>query len=192
SIPASVAAVVVKATAQNPDDRFQTARAMREALIACLREVGTGGREREVTAALADLLEAPHAPDRTLSFVPPPEAVPEPIGAEVEEKTSTDAIALCEVEILDASGPIRNLDEPPPPVVAPLRPSLPRSPPPIPPAAQVAPPVSIFAPPAAPSGAAVRGWRTRPSHARSPEEERSARERAVELFDRGVELRIGG
>ena len=192
SIPASVAAVVVKATAQNPDDRFQTARAMREALIACLREVGTGGREREVTAALADLLEAPHAPDRTLSFVPPPEAVPEPIGAEVEEKTSTDAIALCEVEILDASGPIRNLDEPPPPVVAPLRASLPRSPPPIPPAAQVAPPVSIFAPPAAPSGTAVRGWRTRPSHARSPEEERSARERAVELFDRGVELRIGG
>src|SRR4030095_17113223 len=110
--------VVLKATAQNPDDRFATARAMRGRLVACLRERGTGGKDRDVTAALAELLEGPHALERTLSFAPPPqaEAIPAPIGAdgydsyEVGEKTSTDAeIALCEVEILDASGPIRNL-----------------------------------------------------------------------------------
>ena len=39
--------------------------------------------------------------------------------------------------------------------------------------------------------AEVRGWRTT-SQARSPEVERSTRERAVALFDRGLELRRGG
>src|SRR6185369_7503427 len=52
-------------------------------------------------------------------------------------------------------------------------------------------PVSIFSAPVAPSGTAVRGWRTT-APARTPEAERSARERAVALFDRGLEMRGGG
>jgi len=100
------------------------------------------------------------------------------------------------VEMLEASGPIRKLAEPPPlPArmtasgLAPSRPP-PAKAPPAPPSA-VPPPVSIFAAPAAPSGTAVRGWRTT-AVARSPEAERSARERAVEMFDRGLEMRGAG
>jgi predicted hydrocarbon binding protein len=66
------------------------------------------------------------------------------------------------------------------------------APPPYAPDVPGLPPVSIFSAPAAPAGTAVHGWRTTSSHARSPEQERSARERAVEMFDRGLELRGAG
>jgi serine/threonine protein kinase/predicted hydrocarbon binding protein len=181
SVPAPVAELVLKATSLDPDDRFATAREMRLALIACLPALGGGGKERDVTAALAELLDAPQAPERTLSFVSPSEA----------------EIALCEVEILDASGPIRNLAQPPPLPTRPVASAIPKpppikAPPPHPAAVSGPPPVSIFSAPSAPSGAAVHGWRTTSSHPRSPEQERSARERAVEMFDRGLELRGAG
>ncbi len=119
TIPARLAEVVVKATAQDPANRFASARELRAALAVCLEASGGASKERDVTAALADLLETPAVPDATVSFasVPDAEAVPQPIGAGGEdERTSSDAeIALCEVEILEASGPIRKLAEPPPP-----------------------------------------------------------------------------
>ena len=198
SIPTRLAEVVVKATAQDPADRFASARELRAALAVCLEESGGASKERDVTAALAALLEMAAAPETTVSFAPAPDgdAVPVPIGgAGDDERTSSDAeIALCEVEILEASGPIRKLAEPPPPPprgappalarpkLAPLQPQA---------ASPNPPPVSIFAAPAPAAGAAVRGWRTT-SQARSPEVERSTRERAVALFDRGLELRRGG
>jgi len=205
TIPTRLAEVVVKATAQDPADRFASARELRAALAVCLEASGGASKERDVTAALADLLETPAAPAATVSSAPDAEAVPQPIGgAGDDERTSSDAeIALCEVEILEASGPIRKLAEPPPPpargappALALSRPSpahLPPAPAPTPRGAvPQSPPVSIFASPAAAAGAAVRGWRTT-SQARSPAIESStSRERAVALFDRGLELRRGG
>jgi serine/threonine-protein kinase len=205
-LPARLAEVVGKATAQDPADRFESARALRLALAACLGEVGGTSKERDVTDALTALLDAPAAPERTTSLLSAAEleAIPEPIAApgsedEVGDKTSSDAdIALCEVEMLEASGPIRKLGEPPSPPgragsLAPPAPPLPASAKWSPQAAAplLPSPVSIFSAPAAPAGTAVRGWRTK-SQARSPALDRSARERAVELFDRGVELRGGG
>ena len=189
AIPTRLAEVVVKATAQDPADRFASARELRAALAVCLEESGGASKERDVTAALAELLEMPAAPNATVSFASAPdaEAVPQPIGgAGEDERTSSDAeIALCEVEILEASGPIRKLAELPPSPARGVPPALARG------AAPQSPPVSIFSAPAAAAGAEVRGWRTA-SQARSPEVERSTRERAVALFDRGLELRRGG
>src|SRR4029079_3467838 len=99
--------------------------------------------------------------------------------------------ALWGGERLEASGPIRKLVEPPP-VPARMTASglaLPRtlsakSPPP--PVAAAPAPASIFSAPSAPGGTAVRGWRTT-APSRTPEAERSARVRAVEMFDRGLE-----
>ena len=51
--------------------------------------------------------------------------------------------------------------------------------------------MSIFAARAVPPGTAVRGWRTT-ARSGSPEADRGARERAVELYDRGLELRTSG
>ena len=136
-LPARLADVVIKATAPAPDDRFASARELRQALAACLEEVGGAGKERDVTAALAELLEAPAALERTLSFAPASEAeaVPEPIGVagtDDDAQTSSDGdIALCEIGILDVSGPIRKLAEPPQP-----QPPLPRPPAAMPPAAR--------------------------------------------------------
>ena len=188
AVPARLAEVVIKATAHDPADRFASARELRQALAACLEEVGAEGKERDVTAALAELLEAPAALEGTLSFAPASEveAVPQPIGlaGTDDERTFSDGdLALCEVEILDVSGPIHKLAEPPQPPLralaplAPPRPSVAKPPPARVPAAPLPPPVSIF------SGRAFNPERS----ACAPE--RSARERAVELFDRGVALR---
>jgi serine/threonine-protein kinase len=189
-IPARLAEVVVRATAHDPDDRFSSARELRLALEDCLGELGAGSKERDVTAALVTLLEAPPA---AAPLVAQAEAVPEPIGAVADDEpgaaTSDDGdIALCEVEILEASGPIRRLPPPPPALPSAVKLSSPAplaAPPPLP------PPVSIFAARAVPAGTAVRGWRTT-SRSGSPESDRGARERAVELFDRGLELRTSG
>ena len=75
-----------------------------------------------MTAALAVLLETPAPAEAPAALAPAPaaEAVPEPIGvagpdgAIVDGSSSGAEIALCEVEILEASGPIRKLAEPPP------------------------------------------------------------------------------
>ena len=73
TIPARLAEVVVKATAQNPADRFASARELRAALAVCLEESGGASKERDVTAALADLLETP-APETAVSFASAPDA----------------------------------------------------------------------------------------------------------------------
>jgi predicted hydrocarbon binding protein/tRNA A-37 threonylcarbamoyl transferase component Bud32 len=178
-IPARLAEVVLRATAQNPDDRFASARELRLALADCLGELGAGSKERDVTAALVTLLEAP--PATVTAAVPvhvaAAEAVPEPIGVPAD-----DELALCEVEILEASGPIRKLK----PAAAP-----PPSPSPVTDPSALPPPVSIFAARAVPAGTVVRGWHTT-ARPRSPEADRSARERAVELYDRGLERRRSG
>jgi predicted hydrocarbon binding protein len=191
AVPPRLAEAVIKATAQDPADRYASARELRAALAGCLAELGGGNKEREVTAALAALLETPASAAAPPAFPPAPaaEAVPEPIGlagpdgAIGDGPSSGAEIALCEVEILEASGPIRKVAEPPP-LPPPKVPKLP-------PIAGLPAPVSIFSAPAAPSGTAVRGWR-RTAPARSPEAVRSARERAVELFDRGLEWRGEG
>ena len=76
-----------------------------------------------MTAALAALLETPapaRGAGRARARAPHAEAVPEPIGVAgpdgaIGDGSSSGAdIALCEVEILEASGPIRKLAEPPP------------------------------------------------------------------------------
>jgi predicted hydrocarbon binding protein/tRNA A-37 threonylcarbamoyl transferase component Bud32 len=207
TVPSRVAEVVIKATAHDPAERYPSARELRAALAACLAELGGGSKERDVTTALAALLEAPARlePPAALAADAGAEAVPEPIGVAGPDGGSGDRIssgaelALCEVEILEASGPIRKLAEPPPlptpaNVGSPAKPVAPRLPPAVPrlpPTVGVPASASIFSAPAAPSGTAVHGWR-RTAPARSPEAERSARERAVELFDRGLESRGEG
>ena len=120
TLPAVVAEVVCKATAQDPVRRFATARELSAALGACLAELGAFSKERDVTAALAALLDTAREPPSTATPVPSMsatvrlEAVPELIevaGGVPEEmgppEPPSDAeIALCEVEILEASGPI--------------------------------------------------------------------------------------
>ena len=159
-------------------------------------ELGAGSKERDVTAALVTLLEAPPA---VVAAPAAPavaaEAVPEPIGVSADDypgpATGTDDdFALCEVEILEASGPIRKL-MPPAPLPPPLPTAVKASPLPPVAAPPLPPPVSIFAARAVPAGTAVRGWRTT-TRSGSPEAERGARERAVELYDRGLELRTSG
>jgi serine/threonine-protein kinase len=159
-LPAAVAEVVMRATAHDRADRFASAHELGAALGACL--VGLGGtfdKERDVTAALAALLDEPRA-------VVEPEAVPEPVATlnsedfgPPEPPSGADA-ALCEVEILEASGPIWPSPAPPP---------IPRAAPP-------------------PSRPTVV-WQPAPDR---PERERSPVQRAVELFDRGLELRAAG
>jgi predicted hydrocarbon binding protein/tRNA A-37 threonylcarbamoyl transferase component Bud32 len=197
ALPARVAEVVMRATAQNPGDRFASARELKLALAGCLEELGAGSKERDVTAALVTLLEAPPAAAAAaVATAAEAEAVPEPIGViadgEPEAQSGSDAdIALCEIEILEASGPIANRNVGPPPVPAAVRPSPVA--PPLPPVASLvtSPPVSIFATRAVPAGTEVRGWRTT-TRAGSPKADRGARERAVELYDRGLELRTTG
>jgi len=194
-----LAELVVKATAHDPAERFASTRELRLALAACLDEVGGASKERDVTGALAALLEAPAIPDRSASAAPASEAeaVPEPIGvpsrddaaASGDSASGSDAeIALCEVEMLEASGPIRKAEPPTLPLRAPA-PSA-KLPPAAPPASS-RPPPSIFSAPLAPWGTAVRGWRTT-TEVRPPERQRTSRDRAVELFDRGLELRGDG
>src|SRR5262245_43811257 len=108
AVPSRVAEVVMKATAQNPADRYASARELRAALDLCLEQLGGASKERDVTAALAALLDAPAAapvePAVALAASLDAEAVPEPIGADsTADRTPSDGdIALCEVEMLEA------------------------------------------------------------------------------------------
>ena len=200
SLPAAISEVVMRAMAADPADRFATARQMREALIRCLGAPGASNREHDVTASLAALMETPEPASIRLASV---EAVPEVIEMVAEPSSGADG-ALCEVEIIEASGPIADQPHGPPP--SPALPSraradilAPTSPPPQPRRAD--PSVPHWSPPGqlfervfgGPSGTApgVLGWRRTPE--RPPHDShRSPLQRAVELFDRGIELRVAG
>jgi serine/threonine protein kinase len=203
SLPASVAEVVMRAMAVDAADRFATARQMRDALTRCLGELGASSRERDVTASLAALLETPADSAPVLvALAPVSEAVPEAIEIAAEPSSGAD-VALCEVEIIEASGPIRVLAEPPPLPAIPSRVRASVAPPLAP------PPQARTADPSAPhwsapgqlfervfggpGGAApgLLGWRRTPEQP-PHDSHRSALQRAVELFDRGIELRAGG
>jgi len=156
-----------------------------------------------VTASLAALLETPADSAPVLvALAPVSEAVPEAIEIAAEPSSGAD-VALCEVEIIEASGPIRVLAEPPPLPAIPSRARASVAPPLAP------PPQARTADPSAPhwstpgqlfervfggpGGAApgLLGWRRTPEQP-PHDSHRSALQRAVELFDRGIELRAGG
>ena len=199
TLPPSVGALVRRATAQNPDDRFGSARDLGAALGVCLSELGASSKERDVTAALSALLESTSGPAASPApSAPAPEAVPDAI----EGSASDLGIALNEVEIIEASGPL--------PLAVPLA-QLPR---PIedetrrvslavpaeafaPSAVQAVRTVSIFAQnvvdplreAAKRGGTSVVGWRM--TSALTPEAHAEL-EPAVHLFDHGLKLRAEG
>ncbi|HEY4395520.1 MAG TPA: protein kinase [Polyangia bacterium] len=196
SLPAPVAELVMRAMAPEPADRFATAREMHEALTRCLVALGASTKERDVSASLAALMEAP---DTAPVLVAPREAVPEAIDLGADGSSGGD-VALCEVEIIEASGPI-HAEAPVPAMPARTR-ALVASPiPPLPEARAVEPsgphwsrPGQLFervfggAPGTVPT---VMGWRRTPEQPLHPSH-RSPLQRAVELFDRGIELRRAG
>ena len=202
----------MRAMAPEPAERFATARQLREALTSCLVELGASSKEHDVTASLAALIESPIEPAPILiAPVPTVEGVPEAIEISAEPSSGID-VALCEVEIIEASGPIHALSGPTrtddPPVLPALpsrgRPIAPPLAPPAPP-----PPQAREADPSAPhwsapgqlfdrvfggpSGAApgLLGWRHTPEQP-PHDSHRAPLQRAVELFDRGIELRAAG
>ena len=211
SLPAAVAEVVMRAMAADPADRFATARQMRDALTRCLDALGASNREHDVTASLAALMETPEPAPIVLA---PIEAVPEAIEIAADPSSGAD-VALCEVEIIEASGPIQmsgartengfadRPDGPPPLPAIPSRARANIAPPSSP------PPQARSADPSAPhwsrpgqlfervfggpSGTApgLLGWRRTPEQ-QPHDSHRSPLQRAVELFDRGIELRVAG
>jgi eukaryotic-like serine/threonine-protein kinase len=201
SLPAPIAEMVMRAMAPEPADRFATGREMREALTRCLIALGASTKERDVSASLAALMEAP---DSVPVLIAPREAVPEAVDIAADPSSGVD-VALCEVEIIEASGPIR-ADAPPPVPAMPARARAVVTPP-MPPIPETRP-VDSTAPSAphwslpgqlfervfgGPSSAApgLLGWRRTPEQP-PHDSHRSALQRAVELFDRGIELRRAG
>ena len=57
SLPANIAELVKKATANDPRDRFPSARQLGPAIARALLQIGASSKEREVTGALSALLE---------------------------------------------------------------------------------------------------------------------------------------
>jgi serine/threonine-protein kinase len=98
----SVGALVRKATAHDPSDRFASAGEFGAALAACLRELGASSRERDVTDALSTLLEATPGPVPVAPLSAELEAVPEAIAVSSDDSD----MALSEREIIEASGPL--------------------------------------------------------------------------------------
>ncbi len=214
----SVAEVVKKATAGNPAHRFASAQAMGTALARCLSELGATNKEREVTGALATLLEEEAPRPRiaaTLDTLPAvPEAVPQLIGA--RDPSESGDIGVVELEIIEASGPIRDvggLAEPvePMPAADTERVSITLPPEAFPPGVPDAPihdggdGARWDAPPGAPispaslddairgalvgSGATkLRSWR----RAAPGTQETTHSDWAVAIFDQGLELRLEG
>jgi tetratricopeptide (TPR) repeat protein len=157
-VPDHVADVVRKATAANPADRFASAQAMGTALARCLAALNATNKEREVSGALATLLvESADTP----SIEPSPAA---PLDGVVE------------LEILEASGPIRDVSAGSAPVEAMPAADTRKMSIPLPPEA--------FPVPGNLSEAirkALAGSREGP-----------APEQAVALFDQGLKLRLQG
>ncbi len=189
-----LAEIVTRALAPHRDDRFATAREFGDALLGCLDDLGSAGKERDVTASLAALIETPDEP--------PPPVIGVEGGAVVQavtDSSSSGEIALCEVEIIEASGPIALRPEPPTPPTLPLRAeaaALAITPPPRPEASgpHWSRPGQLFdrvfgGPVSAPGS--VLGWRRTPD-APPPDIQRAPVQRAVELFDKGIELRVAG
>jgi serine/threonine-protein kinase len=170
-IPEPVAALVMKATAYDPAARYASARDMSAALASCLTAIGASSKERDVSESLAALADVPSSIAARSSSVPPTasaptapadEAVPEMIDAITDANSSAPEIALSELEMIEASGPIRV------PTIATVRDRAQHLPPPVPAAPPPDPPRPIAAIPAL------------------------VAERAVQLFDRGIELRAAG
>lgn len=207
-LPPRVGALVRKATARNPQDRFASARELGAALATCLQELGASSRERDVTDALSAVLEATPGPVALSPHARNPEGVPQAIG---EGSSSNPEIALSEREILEASGPLPLLPASdtrrvslPVPVEAFPSPSSRNA---VPAAEEAAPTASIFDPSGVPApaihanlvdairgatargGTSVVGWRTTSPPA--PEGD-AALEPGVELFDLGIKLRAEG
>jgi serine/threonine protein kinase len=165
SLPGNIAELVKKATAYEPRERFASARELGAALSRALLQIGASSKEHDVTAALSALLDPEGMRDG--------EAVPEPVDA--SSPSDSDAVlALSEVEMLEASGPIRVADAPTYiPENDTERISLPV-------------PAEAFRPPRPAPGAnlndAVR-------NAAALEPDQNPLERAVELFDLGIALR---
>jgi len=173
---------------------------MGTALARCLAALDAGNREREVTAALATMLdEQPSLAAPEASIATQPEAIPQAIG-ESEESSGGAEIALSEMEIIEASGPIRNLAAAvetilagdtrkisitlPPEAFPPRRPETIRGF-----AADSAPSAQIFDGGASGSGA-QSSLGKRPARVRT--QETTPSERAVALFDQGLTLRLDG
>jgi len=105
AIPTSVAAVVRKATAQRPSDRYDSARELAAALAVCLSELGASSKERDVTLALSTVLASEAAAAALPPSAPETDGVPETLELSYSS-SSTSEIALNEREILEASGPL--------------------------------------------------------------------------------------
>jgi eukaryotic-like serine/threonine-protein kinase len=205
TLPAGLGALVKRATAQRPADRFASAHELGAALAVCLSDLGASSKERDVTAALSALLDSPSGVAPQAPTLPDPDGVPEVI----EGSSWGSGIALNEVEIIEASGPLpASLQQPRPVEDETRRVSLPV------PAEAFAPAsleagrtVSIFEPAGArasivhPSpvdplrgavragGTSVVGWRR--ASELTPEAHAEL-EPAVHLFDHGLKLRAEG
>jgi serine/threonine-protein kinase len=169
-LSARIGKLVMKATAQNPADRFEDAQELAGAIGMCLSELGSFSKEREVTAALSAVLDSSGEDDAAAPAVTQ-EGVPEVVGAETSHPSDV-GVALHEVEILDASGPIRAA---PPQATATSQPRSMRR------ATTKTRPV-----PVPPPGTSLRAWYASSTSANKPT---SPLEQAVEFFDRGVALR---
>jgi serine/threonine-protein kinase len=168
TLPANIAELVKKATANDPRDRFASARQLGAALARALLQIGTGSKEREVTAALSMVLDGDAttpAPDR--------EAVPEAVDG--NRSDSDRVLSLSEAEMFEASGPIRKPEAASTDVPTRIpdadteRISLPL------------PPEAFRPAPPPPPPDALRGAPRDPG--------RNPLDRAVELFDLGILLR---
>ena len=170
SLPANVAELVKKATAYDPRERFASARQLGAAIARALLQIGAGSKERDVTAVLSSLLESEGLEG---------DAVPQPVEA-ANPSDSGGVLALSEVEMLEASGPIRPSETPTyVPEGDTERINLPLPP-------------EAFRP--RPASGPIR-HATAPNltdavrNAAAVEPERNPLERAVELFDLGIALR---
>ena len=178
-LPANVAEMVKMATARDPRDRFASARQFGSAIARALLQIGASSREREVTAALSAVLEN----EAQAMSQDEAEAVPRAVDPS-NPSDSSGVLALSEVEMLEASGPIRRPEVPERVPEADTR----RIDLPLPPEAFRSH-TDVAAVPALVTGAASLTDAVRlaaGADGRSPEE------RAVELFDLGVALRAKG
>jgi serine/threonine protein kinase len=175
TLPANIAELVKKATANDPRDRFSSARQLGSAIARALLQIGAASKEREVTGALSELLQA----EADLLSTGEREAIPQLVGAGSEPDTD-EMLALSEMEMLEASGPIRKTDVPMPiPDAQTERISLPLPPEAFRPSTGTPSPIASTA---ANMSDAVR-------NAAAAGSDRNPLERAVVMFDLGIALR---